>query len=171
MGEPHSPESGPKAETIVYKFPSRGAMPPVTVTWYDGGRKPPRDLLPEGESWVKGGSLLVGEKGKLYIPDDYGGKHVLLPRKDFEGFKNPPETIKRSPGHHKDFIEACKDPIGRPACSDFSYSGPLTEMVLLGVVAFRVGRKLEWDGLNMKATNASEADPYLRPTFREGWSL
>jgi predicted dehydrogenase len=169
-GEPHSSEGGPKAETIVFEFPARGEMPAAKVTWYDGGRKPPSDLLPEGEAWTKGGSLLIGEKGKLYIPHDYGGRHVLLPKADFADFKNPPETIKRSPGHHRDFIEAVKDP-SRPACSDFSYSGPLTEMILLGVVAFRANKKIEWDGPNMKVTNGSFADEFIRPTFRQGWSL
>ena len=170
-GEPHSAEGGPRAETIKYEFPARGDMPACQVTWYDGGRKPPKDLLPEDIPWSEGGSLLIGEKGMVYVPDDYGGRHVLLPKDKFEGYQNPPETIKRSPGHHRDFIEAVKDPIGRPACSDFSYSGPLTEMVLLGVVAFRVNKRLEWDGPNMKATNAPEAEQFIRPTFREGWSL
>ncbi|MDB5350895.1 MAG: Inositol 2-dehydrogenase [Planctomycetota bacterium] len=169
-GEPHSAEGGPRAETIVYEFPARGDMPPARVTWYDGGRKPPKDLLPDDVKWSSGGSLLIGEKGKLYIPDDYGGRHVLLPRDQFKDFKNPAPTLKRSPGHHRDFIEAVKDP-SRPASSDFSYSGPLTEMVLLGVVAFRANKKLEWDGPNMKVMNSSDADAFIRPTFRNGWSV
>src|SRR4029079_687901 len=123
--------NGPKWEIIKYEFPSRGELPPVTFTWYDGGKKPSEELF-EGEKVREGGSLLIGDKGKLYIRSDYGDNHILLPKKEFEGFKNPPETLTRSPGHHKDFIEACKNPTSRPACSDFSYSGPLTEMVLLG---------------------------------------
>jgi hypothetical protein len=119
----------------------------------------------------EGGSLLIGDKGKVYIPHDYGGEHILLPKKDFAEFKNPEETIPRSPGHHQDFIEACKAPTSRPACSNFDYSGPLTEMVLLGVVAFRTGKKLEWDGPNMKATNCPEADQYIKTEYRKGWSL
>lgn len=170
-GEPHSAEGGPRAETIQFEFPARGDMPACRVSWYDGGRKPSKDLLPEGEKWKNGGSLLIGEKGKLYIPHDYGGEHVLLPRDDFKDFQNPPETLKRSPGHHRDFVEAVKDPIGRPACSDFSYSGPLTEMILLGVVAFRANKKIEWDGPNLKATNCSEAEEFIRPGYRSGWSL
>jgi predicted dehydrogenase len=169
-GEPRSAEGGPKAETIVYEFPARGEMPPVKVTWYDGGRKPPTDLLPSDQKWTKGGAILVGEKGTLYSPDDYGRKHVLLPKDKFENFQDPPKTLKRSPGHHRDFIEAVKDP-SRPACSDFSYSGPLTEMVLLGVLAFRAGKKIEWDGPSMKATNWPEAESLIRPSYRSGWSL
>jgi predicted dehydrogenase len=174
-GGPRKPESAPSWEVIRYEFPARGDMPPVKVTWYDGKdsegkpKRPPEELV-EGEKMEQGGSLLIGEKGKIYIPNDYGEKHILLPKKDFEGFTNPDPTIPRSPGHHKDFIEACRSS-GRPACSDFSYSGPLTEMVLLGVVAFRTGQRIEWDGPNMRATNCSEAEQYIRPTYRKGWSL
>ncbi|HEV3163707.1 MAG TPA: Gfo/Idh/MocA family oxidoreductase [Isosphaeraceae bacterium] len=168
-GDPRKPDNGPKWEIIRYEFPARGDMPPVKLTWYDGGKKPPEELI-EGEEMKDGGALLIGDKGKIYVPHDYGGQHVLLPKKQFEGFQNPPESIPRSPGHHKDFIEACKDP-SRPACSNFSYSGPLTETVLLGVVAFRVGHQIEWDGPGMKVTNSSEAEQYIRPEYRKGWSL
>ena len=168
-GGPRKPENGPKSEVLRYHFPARGDMPPVAVTWHDGGRKPPAELF-EGEEIKDGGCILVGEKGKLYVTNDYGGGHTLLPKKNYEGYKNPPETLKRSPGHHRDWIEAIKDP-SRPACSDFSYSGPLTEMVLLGVAAFRVGKTIEWDGPNMRATNASEAEAFIKPPYRAGWSL
>jgi len=168
-GEPRKPECAPSWETIRYEFPARRDMPALKLTWYDGGKKPPEDLF-DGETVQHGGALLIGDKGKIYVPDDYGGKHVLLPRKEFADFKNPEPTLPRSPGHHEDFLAACKDP-GRPACSDFSYSGPLTEMVLLGVVAFRCGRRIEWDGPSMKATNCSEADEYIRPQYRKGWTL
>ena len=163
-------EGGPrKPEVLRYHFPARGDMPPVAVTWHDGGRKPPAELF-EGEEIKDGGCILVGEKGKLYVTNDYGGGHTLLPKKNYEGYKNPPETLKRSPGHHRDWIEAIKDP-SRPACSDFSYSGPLTEMVLLGVAAFRVGKTIEWDGPNMRAINAPEAEAFIKPPYRAGWSL
>ena len=168
-GDPHKPESAPSWEIVRYEFPARGDMPPVKVTWYDGGKRPSEDLI-EGEKMKEGGALFIGDKGKLYSPHDYGGEHILLPRDTYKDFKNPPETLTRSPGHHKDFIEACKSP-DRPACSDFSYAGPFAEMVLLGVVAFRTGKKLEWDGPNMKATNCPEADQYIKPEYRKGWSL
>jgi predicted dehydrogenase len=168
-GEPRKPESAPSWEIIRYEFPARRDMPPLSLTWYDGGKRPPEELF-EGEKVEIGGALLVGEKGKIYVPNDYGEKHVLLPKKEFADFKNPEESIARSPGHHKDFLEACKNP-DRPACSNFSYSGPLTEMVLLGVVAFRCGKRLEWDGPSMKATNCSEAGEYIHPQYRRGWEL
>jgi predicted dehydrogenase len=168
-GEPRKPESAPSWEIIRYEFPARRDMPELKLTWYDGGKRPPEELF-EGEEVKIGGALLIGDKGKVYVPDDYGGKHVLLPKKEFADFKNPEETLPRSPGHHEDFLVACKDP-DRPACSNFSYSGPLTEMVLLGVVAFRCGKRIEWDGANMRATNCSEAGEYIHPQYRKGWEL
>ncbi len=170
-GEPHKPDNGPQWEVLRYSFPERGGMPALQLTWYDGGKKPPAELF-EGEKIEQGGSILIGEKGKLYVPHDYGGKHVFLPKEKFADYKNPPETIVRVPGadHYKDWTRACKDP-SNPACSDFSYSGPLTEMVLLGVVAFRTNQKIEWDGPNMKALNCSAAEEYIRPSYRKGWEL
>jgi predicted dehydrogenase len=172
-GTPHKPENGPNWEIIRYEFPARRDMPELTLTWYDGGMRPPYpEGLFEDEKVAVGGVMLVGDKGKIYVPHDYGGKHVLLPKKEFADFKDPEPTIPRIPGenHHKDFLEACKDP-ARPACSNFSYSGPLTEMVLLGVVAFRCGKRIEWDGPNMRATNCSEAAEYIHPQYRKGWEL
>ncbi len=168
-GEPRKPDNGPMWEIIQYDFPARGEMPALKLTWYDGKKKPPAELF-EGERVPNGGSILIGDKGKLFIPDDYGRRHILLPKAKFADFKNPPETIVRSPGHHKDWVEACKNP-ARPACSNFSYSGPLTEMVLLGVVAFRTGQKLEWNGPSMTATNCAVAEEYIRPRYRKGWEL
>jgi predicted dehydrogenase len=167
--EPLKPECAPSWETIRYDFPARRDMPELKLTWYDGGKKPPAELF-EGEKVEGGGVILLGDKGKIYVPHDYGGKHVLLPEKEFADYKRPEPTLPRSPGHHEDFLAACKDP-DRPACSDFSYSGPLTEMVLLGVVALRCGKRIEWDGPNMKATNCSEAVEYIHPQYRKGWEL
>ncbi|GAC1340661.1 MAG: Gfo/Idh/MocA family oxidoreductase [Isosphaeraceae bacterium] len=169
-GDTRKPDCGPNWEILRFQFPARGEMPPVAVTWYDGGKKPPKELF-DGEEVREGGSLLIGEKGKIYIRSDYGDNHIMLPKKDFAEYKNPEETIKRSPGHMKDFVEACKDPTGRPACSDFAYSTALTEMVLLGVVAFRSAKKIDWDGEHMRVTNCPEAAQYVHPEYRKGWSL
>ncbi len=141
----------------------------MKLSWYDGGRRPAAELF-DGEEFSKGGALLIGEKGKLYIPSDYGGEHVLLPRAKFKELIDPPITLRRSPGHHRDFLEACRDPF-RKACSDFSYSGPLSELVLLGVLAMRTGKPIDWDPVNMKAINCPEADAIIKPQFRSGWSL
>jgi hypothetical protein len=86
-----------------------------------------------------------------------------------KAYKRPPKTIPRIRGHHRNWIDACKG--GNPASSNFDYAGPLTEMVLLGNVALRTGKKIDWDGSNLKATNAPEANKYIKPVFRKGWSL
>jgi predicted dehydrogenase len=162
--------TGPNWSITEFHFPPRNGRAAVKLTWYEGGKKPPTELF-EGEEVPEGGSILVGEKGKAYIPHDYGDRFVLLPKKDFEGFKPPPETLVRSPGHHKDFLEACRDPIDRPACSNFAYAAGLTETVLLGVLAQRVGQKIEWDPVGMRATNCPDADRFIKPEYRRGWEL
>jgi hypothetical protein len=81
-----------------------------------------------------------------------------------------PRIPRGTSGHEQDWVRACKD--GKPASSTFDYGGPLTEMVLLGVLAMRLkDTLLEWDPVNLKVTNNSEADKYIRPVFREGWEL
>ena len=167
-GPPPLPESGPKWEVIHYEFPARGDMPPVKLTWYDGGKKPPSDLF-EGQVVVDNGSLLIGEKGKLYLAGSYGERYKLLPEKDFAEYKPPEPTIPNSLGHHAEWIQACKT--GSATGSHFGYAGPLTEMVLLGNVASRAGKKIEWDSKAMKVTNCPEAEPFIRLTYRDGWSL
>jgi predicted dehydrogenase len=167
-GPPLFPESGPKWEIIHYEFAARGEMPPVKLTWYDGGKKPPSDLF-GGQAVVDNGSLLIGDKGKLYLAGAYGERYKLLPEKDFAEYKPPEPTIPNSPGHHAEWIQACKT--GSATGSNFGYAGPLTEMVLLGEVAYRVGKKIEWDSAAMKAANSSEAEPLIRLAYRDGWSL
>ena len=102
------------------------------------------------------------------VAADYGSR-TLYPEEKFKDFKAPAETIPNSIGHHKEFFEACKS--GGPTTCNFDYSGALTEAVLLGTVAYRVGKKLEWDAENLKATNCPEAQRYLHPHYREGWTL
>ena len=117
------------------------------------------------------GSLMVGTKGTLYSPDDYGGTSIWLPRDAYKDLKErkPKPTLPRSPGHHKEWILACKGE-GK-GMSNFDHAGPFTEFVLLGNVAIRVGKKFEWDAANLKAKNCPEADQYLRNEYRKGWSL
>ena len=110
--------------------------------------------------------LFIGKDGMLRA--DYGAR-TLYPQEKFKGFKAPAATIPNSIGHHKEFFEACKT--GGPTTCNFDYSGALTEAVLLGTVAYRVGKKLAWDPVSLKATNCPEADRYLRPHYRKGWIL
>ncbi|MBM3335397.1 hypothetical protein FJY63_12110, partial [Candidatus Sumerlaeota bacterium] len=158
------------------------------VFWYDGKKRvngqeaqnlPPRDLLDNlGGAETKSkkrafasGILLIGAKGKLYSTDDYGNKWTLLPEKDFENFEGPPETIPRSPGHFKEWVDACKG--GPKTMSDFAgRGGLLAEVVALGCVAERLpGKKIEWDGKRMVTKNCPEAQPLIRPEFPKGWIL
>ena len=98
-------------------------------------------------------------------------KHVLLPAEKFEGFQRPPRTIQPAFGgnHHAEWVHACKT--GGPTGSPFSYAGPLTEANHLGNVAYRAGRRIEWDAKNMKIPNAPEAERFLKREYRKGWSL
>lgn len=161
-------ETYPKDSKIRFEFPARGDLSPVTMFWYDGGRLPAKELV-HGEDMPDSGSILVGTKGTLYSPNDYGAKFVLLPKEDFADYKKPAPTLPRSPGHFKEFAIACAG--GEPAMSNFDYAGRLTETILLGNVAMRVGQKIEWDAKNMKVTNLPEANKFLSREYREGWKL
>lgn len=164
-GPPAHPELAPASMSATYAYAARGDMPAVKLTWYQGIRKP-QIWTDKGIPQWGDGCLFIGDKGMLL--SDYG-KHVLLPEKDFSGFKRPDPSIPRSPGHHAEWLRACKG--GPPASADFQYSGWLTEANHLGNVAYRVGKKLEWDAAQMKATNAPEADRFIRREYRKGWDF
>ncbi len=171
VGEPRHPESAPKWSIIRYEFPERGELPPVTLMWYDGAKKPPARLAP-GATLPENGTLLVGEKGTVLLPDPYGSTFVLLPKEQFNGFTPPKQTIANSPGHHAQWVAACKNRGQHTSpASDFQYAAALTEMVLLGNVALRVGHRIDWDPKKMRATNCSEAEQYLKRDYRKGWEL
>jgi hypothetical protein len=108
----------------------------------------------------------VGDKGMILA--DYA-KHLLLPEKQFEGFVRPPQSIPESIGHHQEWIHACKT--GAPTTCHFGYSGPLTEANHLGNVAYRAGKKIEWDSAAQRITNAPDANRFLRRDYRAGWTL
>jgi hypothetical protein len=101
--------------------------------------------------------------------DGYGASVRLLPLARHEAYQLPPQTLTRSPGHQRDWIRACKG--GEPACSNFSVSGPFAEWIAMGGIAARVEGKLEWDSARMRFTNSAEANRYVRPEVRKGWSL
>jgi hypothetical protein len=168
---PH-PDTAPAWSIVRYDFPAHGSRPALTLTWYDGGKLPPPDQF-EGHVPGKGsnGSLFVGTKGRLVVQRDRERPYRLLPEKDFAGFEAPKPTLPRSPGHHAEWIEACKT--GKPTGTSFDYAGPLTELVLLGNVALRAGRRIDWDAAAMRATSGSSSidDIYIRRDYRKGWSL
>ena len=161
----------PVASRITYEFPARPGFGPVKLHWYDGGMKPPRPKeLEEGRSWGTNGILLVGDKGKML-------EERLIPESRQKEYGKPPQKIERSPGHHKEWINACKG--GKPAGSNFpDHAGLLAQVVLLGNLAIRPALKekvtrvkLLWDGEAMKVTNVPEANQYLRREYRDGWTL
>lgn len=169
-------EMFPRANIVRYRFPARNGMPPVTMTWHDGGLMPERpEELEEGRQMGgnDGGNLFIGDKGKIMC-GCYGKNPRLIPETKMKAYKRPPKTIDRIPdgidGHEQDWVRACKG--GKPACCNFDYAGPLTETVLLGNLAIRYsGRKLNWDGQNMKVTNVPEANEYVHRQYRQGWTL
>jgi predicted dehydrogenase len=161
----------PIAGLYTYHFGPRGKMPAVKFTWYEGGLMPPRpDGLEEDDQLGSGGNgiLFVGDKGLLTCAG-WGGRPVLLPGSRNDNYQHPPPTLPRSKGHHRDWLDACKG--GKPSSANFQYGAALTEVGLLGLVAMRVGKKLQWDAKAMKATNAPEADKFLKETYRPGWEV
>ncbi|WP_422928414.1 Gfo/Idh/MocA family protein [Singulisphaera sp. PoT] len=163
-------ETYPIAAMIDYEFPARGKLPPVRMTWYDGGLMPPTPAeMPAGQRLDGNGVLYVGSKGKMYH-GSHGGMPQLLPRELHEEAKKVPKTIERSPGHYEEWIAACKG--GPRPVSNFDYAGPLTEIVLLGVLSLRApGRRLEWDAVNLRVKNAPELDRFVHTEYRPGYSL
>ena len=191
----HNEETYPAWSIITFEYPELDGRAPVKLVWYDGGKKPPRDILPprrlfkdsEGNPLLENnqayaekletGCLVIGEKGSLLSPGDYGGdsnftgvwmddEYILQ-----KNIQEPAVQVKVSPGHFHEWVNAIRG--GEPAMSNFAdYAGGLTETVLLGNLAvWSTGKKIEWDAQNMKATNAPEVDSIIKPEYREGYSL
>jgi predicted dehydrogenase len=163
-------ETYPQACIIRYEFPARGDKPPVTMTWYDGGLMPPKPAEMEEEHNLPGnGVLYIGSQGKMFH-GSHGGEPQLIPLSRMDHFEPPAKTMERSIGHHAEWIAACKG--GKNSLTDFAYSGPLTEVVLLGNIALRAGgQRLRWDGDNMTILNRPDLDQYLHREYRKGWYL
>lgn len=165
-------ETFPLASTVRYEFPARDHFPALTLTWYDGGLRPARPAeLEDGREMGATGALIVGESGKLL---NSRGGWALIPEARAKQYGTPPKKLERSPGHYLEWVQACKG--STPAGSNFDWAGPLTETVLLGNVALRVGlreeltrRRLVWDPVKFQFTNSTEANQYLRREYRKGW--
>jgi predicted dehydrogenase len=164
-GPPPHPELAPASMSATFHYGPRGDLPPVTVTWYQGTMKP--DAWKEGKvpQWGDG-ALFIGTRGMILA--DYF-KHLLLPEKDFADFQRPPQSIPESIGHHAEWLHACKT--GAPTTCPFSYSGRLTEANHLGNVAYRAGKRIEWDTGALRIPNAPEAERFLAREYRKGWTL
>jgi len=189
-GANRSDECYPQWLVARWEHPATPDHPALTLTWYDGGKFPPspeepaRDL---GSTPAAGkakkpsrldesgrldltkwgiGVMFVGSNGKIVA--DYSRRYIL-PADKFRDFEPPAPTIPPSKGHYQEWIDACKT--GEPTLCNFDYSGKLIEANLLGAVAFRVGKRLQWDAKQLKALNAPEADKFIRREYRAGWVL
>ena len=176
-------QCAPLKSVVKYEFPERThegeTLPPVLVYWHDGSEIPPKpEEIPE-EDWPKpgaSGTVFVGSDGYL-VCDSFGEGSQLLPKEKMADYKKPDPILERVPqtepdknnAHRDNWIDACKG--GKPSTSPFSYSGPLTEMVHLGNVALRAGKRIEWDSEKMEITNDPDANRFIRRKYREGWEL
>lgn len=164
-------ETAPNWSIITYEFPGRETTGPIKMIWYDGGKKPARELV-KGQELPTNGVIIVGAKDTLYVPS-YWGPGSFISGAKMDDFKNVPEKLPKPGGfersHHLEWIAACKG--GPKALSNFDYSGPMTELVLLGNVAVRAGKKIEWDAKGLKITNDRDANKFLRTKYRKGWEV
>jgi len=169
-------ETYPTWSVIRYQFGEREGRPPLSLTWYDGGKNLPENRRAfkahlHGEEVAESGLVLVGEKGNFLSKNDYGAEHVLLPRDRFRDVKKPEPSLPRSPGHFQEFVAAIQANEPARAMSNFGYAGRLTETVVLGVVALKAGGKIEWDPAAMRAKGRPEVDQFLRRDYRKGFSI
>lgn len=177
-------ETYPKASTIRYHFPARGDLPPVTLTWYDGGRQPSRpDQLPYLRELGSNGVIFHGEEQTMMFgptvfgttPDQVGPRTIpefteIKPKKPVKKIPLVKEKDWKTGARHiQEWIAACKS--GKQPCANFDYSAPLTEMVQLGNVALLNGKPIEWDSEAMRVTNDPAANHLIQPKYRKGWTL
>ena len=169
--QPLQAESYPSWSIINYHFAAKGDRPAVKVTWYDGGKMPPRPTeLESGRNLGDNGIYFAGEAGTI-LCGGWAGTPRLIPESRMKDFQMPPKTIPRSIGHIPEWIQACKDGKSQNSKAGFAYSGPYTEALLVGNLALRLQKPIQWDSTAMKATNAAEAEPLIRKTYREGFGI
>jgi predicted dehydrogenase len=164
-------ESYPLWQIITWEFAARSGRPAVKARWYDGGKMPPRpDDLDKGYKLFDNGIYFVGDKGTI-LCGGWSGMPRLFPKSRRDSFTPPPKTIPRSKGHRAEWVEACK--AGKPARAKagFAYSGPFTEALLVGNLAARLQKRIEWDSANMKATSAPEAETLIRKKYPQGFGI
>lgn len=161
-------ETYPKRSIVRFTFSGKGKLEPMKLTWYDGGLKPNPSII-NAQDLPESGVVVIGEKGTMYSPGDGGGECKLLPEERFANFQKPAPTLPRSPGHHEEWLRACKG--GEPAMSNFDYASALTEFILLGDLAIVTGEPIYWDAERMRAINCPKADQFVNTPYRKGWSL
>ncbi|HAD58795.1 MAG TPA: gfo/Idh/MocA family oxidoreductase [Planctomycetaceae bacterium] len=186
-------ETFPGSSSLMFEFPERHGLPACKFYWYDGGNLPDDSIvgqLPKSfQERVKkqreggrktSGAVVVGSKGLLFSPDDYGARYYLLPEEDFSGYKPPEQRLPRIPfkggGDQRqkwEFVQTCKGEYEPGTMSNFGYAGRLTETILVGNLAMRSaeGTRIEWDAKELKSTNRPEVNEFVHREYRDGWSL
>ncbi len=169
---PNNNQSFPEWSIITYHFPARGDQPAVKMVWYDGGKLPPRPPgLEETRQLGDNGIYFVGSKGCL-LAGGWSGTPRLVPESRMKDFVMPAKVIPRSlGGHRKEFLEACKTGKPEDAQSGFWYSAPFTESLLVGLLAVRFGKRVEWDSAALKSPNTPEADGLIHKDYRPGFGI
>lgn len=164
-----TPETESYSSMISWEFPARQGLPSLALHWYDGGLRPHRPMeMQPGLPMPSSGLLFVGDNGKM-LSEYSGGKNRLWPAERFRDFQPPPKTLVRSPGHYREWVDACKG--GKLPNCNFEFAGKMNEVTQLGTIAARAARMLEWDTANMTIRNDHEASAWLNPPYREGWTL
>ena len=186
-------ETFPGSSSLMFEFPTRGNLPACNFYWYDGGNLPNDDVISQlPESFQKriqqqreggrktSGAVVVGSKGLLFSPDDYGAQYYLLPEDNFKDFKKPEQSLPRIPykagGDQRqkwEFVSTVKGEYEPGTMSNFGYAGRLTETILVGNLAMRVGegQRIEWDAKSLQSTNVPAVNEFVQREYREGWSL
>ena len=161
----------PAGSKITYEFPAKGDRGPIQLVWYDGNTRPPHpQALEEGRNPPGTGAVVIGDQGAIMHGSHGAGGVRIIPEAKMREYKQPEPTIPRVPGHHQDWLLAIQE--GRQAGSNFDYGGPLTEIGLLGMIAIRFpGTQLQWDTQNMRFANCDEANAYVNPEYRAGYTL
>jgi len=160
-------ESAPLGSIVTYDFPARSGMPPCRVVWYDGGIKPPRPAeLEDGRNLHGSGNLYVGTKGKILGGTDDGR---IIPESKMKAYVPPARTLKSRSGTWGEWVEAIRG--GEPAGCNFDWAAYITAAVLLGNIAIRTGKTLDWDARTRRFTNYEPANEFLKEPYRGNWSL
>ena len=162
----------PKGDIVTFEFPAQGTRGAITLKWHSGAEQMPRpqELEPD-RTPVETGAIVYGDKGAMMYGSHGAGGLRIFPEEKMKAYKRPAPSLPRvRGGHEQDWARAIRE--GTKACSDFAQGGPLTEISLLGVIAIRMaGTKLDWDATKLQFTNCPEANPFINPPYREGWSL
>ena len=187
-------ETFPGSSSLMFEFPERDGLAPCKFYWYDGGNLPGDDIISQlPASFQKridqqkknpnrktSGAVVVGSKGLLFSPDDYGAKYYLLPEDKYKDFKKPEQTLPRIPfkggGDQRqkwEFVSTIKGEYEPGTMSNFGYAGRLTETILVGNLAMRAGegQRIEWDAKTLTSPNVPEVNKFVNRDYRKGWEI